>query len=200
MDPQGLPPPTPPGPQGPPGPAWGGPTGAPSGPPVAWSPESIAPQAKTGGRGLAAVAGVLALVGAALSVAGTLVPVTIWGDNSQPPFSILPVLDNTVSNSFNEFTWFALEPIGIAVVVTLLGLSLFAVGSPRRAGGGALLAFGLTTCLAFSAYALSGVFTESFGAPYGPTPGPGSWLGIGSGLLLLLAGTLSLIAGSRRRP
>ena len=60
------------------------------------------------------------------------------------------------------------------------------------------MAFGLTTLFAFSGYVLSSVFTESFGAPYGPMPGPGSWLGLGSGLVLLVAGTLALIAGSRR--
>ena len=140
----------------------------------------------------------LALVGGVLSVGGTLLPVTVWGQDSQPPFSILPILDTSVSNAFNEFTWFALEPIGIAVAAGLLGLSLLVVGAPRRAGGGALAAFGLTTLFAFSGYVLSSVFTESFGAPYGPMPGPGSWLGLGSGLLLLLAGTLALVAGSQR--
>jgi len=147
---------------------------------------------------LAVLAGLLAFVGASLSVAGTLLPVTIWGDDSQPPFSIFPILGGDASNAFNEFTWFALEPVGIAVVVSVLGLSLLVVGSPRRAGGGALLAFGLTTLFAFLAYILSSAFTESFGQPYGPTPGPGAWLGIGSGLVLLLAGWVAVIAGSRR--
>ena len=108
---------------------------APAPAPVAgWPAIPVAP-VREGGRGLAAVAGVLALVGGGLSVGGTLLPVTIWGQDSQPPFSILPILDTTVSNAFNEFTWFALEPIGIAVVAGLLGLSLLVLGC--RAGPGA---------------------------------------------------------------
>jgi hypothetical protein len=152
-----------------------------------------------GGRPLTVAAGLLAILGGAFSVAGTLFPVTTWGDDSQPPFAIFPILGGSASNAFNEFTWFALEPIGIAVVAGILGLALIVIGAPRRSGGGALLAFGLTTLLAFSAYVLSSVFTESFGQPYGPTPGPGSFLGISSGLLLLLAGMLALIAASARR-
>ena len=165
-------------------------------PPVAWSPEPASATAP-GGRGLTALAGLLAIVGAALSVAGTLLPVTSWGDESQPPFTILPILAGSPTNPLNEFSWFALEPIGIAVVAALLGLALVLAGSPRRAGGGALLAFGLTTVLGFSAYVLSSAFTESFGTPYGPTPGPGSLLGVLSGLLLMLAGLLALLAVPR---
>jgi hypothetical protein len=177
-------PPRPPGPAGPP---WA--TGA---------KPSVGPP-REGGRGLAALAGVVAGVGGILSVAGTLLPVTTWGDNSQPPFVIFPILGAAASNAFNEFTWFALEPIGIGAAAGLLGFSLLLLGVPRTAGGGALVAFGLTTLLAFSAYALSSVFTESFGAAYGPMPGPGSWLGIGSGLVLVLAGSIALVAGTRRR-
>ena len=184
----------PPRPPGTPGPAWGAPGQQPAG---AWSAAPATP-AREGGRVIAGVAGLLTLAGAALSVAGTLLPVTVWGDDSQPPFSIFPILTNTTSNAFNEFTWFALEPIGIAVVAALLGLSLLVLGAPRRAGGGALMAFGLTTLLAFSAYVLSSLFTETFGEPYGPAPGPGSWLGLASGMALLLAGVVSLIAGARR--
>jgi uncharacterized membrane protein len=185
MDPK-APPPQPPGAPA----AW-------SPAPAEWSPAPASP-ARRARSALAAVAGVLALVGAVLSIAGTLVPVTVWGDDSQPPFAILPVLDNTVSNAFNEFTWFALEPIGIGVIATLLGLSLLITGSPRRAGGGALLAFGATTVFAFSAYVLSSVFTESFGTPFGPVPGPGSFLGLASGLLLILAGAIALIGAARQ--
>ena len=166
-------------------------------PPVAWSPQPTS-TTEPGGRVLTAVAGLLAIVGAALSVAGTLLPVTSWGDESQPPFTILPILAGGPSNDLNEFSWFALEPLGIAVVAAILGLVLLTAGSPRRTGGGALLAFGLTTVLGFSAYILSSALTESFGTPYGPTAGPGSLAGVLSGLVFLLAGLLTLLAVPRR--
>ncbi len=168
---------------------------APSGP--AWGYGAPAPKPGTGGSSSGAiVAGLLALLGAVLSVAATIVPVTTWGDDSQPPFAILPVLDG--GNPINEFSWFALEPLGIALVVVLLGVSLVAMRKPRRAGGGALTAFGLTTVLAFSAYVLSSVLNESYGESYGPMPGPGSWLGILSGILLLFAGFLAIASAPRR--
>lgn len=178
-----------------PAPAPYAPAPAPSGP--AWGYGAPPPKPGTGGSSSGAiVAGLLALLGAVLSVAGTIVPVTTWGDDSQPPFAILPVLDG--GNPINEFSWFALEPLGIALVVVLLGVSLVAMRKPRRAGGGALTAFGLTTVLAFSAYVLSSVLNESYGESYGPMPGPGSWLGILSGILLLFAGFLAIASAPRR--
>ena len=168
---------------------------APSGP--AWGYGAPAPRPGSGGSSSGAiVAGLLALLGAVLSVAGTILPVTTWGDESQPPFAILPVLDG--GNPINEFSWFALEPLGIALVVVVLGVTLVALKSPRRAGGGALAAFGLTTILAFSAYVLSSMLSETYGEPYGPMPGPGAWLGILSGTLLLFAGFLAIASAPRR--
>jgi len=131
------------------------------------APTAAAPARDGGGKAI--VAGLLALLGAALTVAGTIAPVTVWGDDSQPPFAILPVLEG--GNPINEFSWFALEPLGIALVVVLLGVSLVVARSPRRSGGGALAAFGLTTALAFSAYVLSSMLSETYGEPYGPAPG-----------------------------
>ena len=129
----------------------------PSGP--AWGYGAPAPKPGSGGSSSGAiVAGLLALLGAVLSVAATIVPVTTWGDDSQPPFAILPVLEG--GNPINEFSWFALEPLGIALVAVLLGVSLVAMRKPRRAGGGALTAFGLTTVLAFSAYVLGSVLND----------------------------------------
>ena len=145
---------------------------------------------------MALVAGLLALLGAALSVAGTLLPVTVWGDNSQAPFVILPVL--VEGGKFNEFSWFALEPLGIAVATAALGVALVAVRAPRQSGGGALVAFGITTVLAFSAYVLSNMLNESYGEPYGPAPGPGAWLGLLSGFALLVGGCIAMASAPRR--
>jgi hypothetical protein len=113
-----------------------------------------------------------------------------------PPFAILPVLEG--GNPINEFSWFAIEPLGIALVVVLLGVSLVAMRRPRRAGGGALAGLGLTTVLAFSAYVLSSMLSETYGEPFGPMPGPGSWLGILSGILMLFAGFLAIASAPRR--
>jgi len=158
------------------------------------APTAAAPARDGGGKAI--VAGLLALLGAALTVAGTIAPVTVWGDDSQPPFAILPVLEG--GNPINEFSWFALEPLGIALVVVLLGVSLVVARSPRRSGGGALAAFGLTTALAFSAYVLSSMLSETYGEPYGPAPGPGAWLGIVSGAVMLIAGFIAIASASRR--
>ena len=124
-----------------------------------WRPGAQA-AARAGARRARSSPGSSRLLGAVLSVAGTILPVTAWGDDSQPPFAILPVLDG--GNPINEFSWFALEPMGVALAAIVLGLALRRPASrPATGGGGALLAFGLTTLLAFSAYALSTMLTET---------------------------------------
>jgi len=156
----------------------------------------MAPPPARGSRGMATVAGLFAILGGVLSVVATVVPVTLWGEDSQPPFAILPILEG--GNELNEFSWFALEPLGIAVVAVLLGVSLVAIRSPRRPGGGALAGFGITTIFAFSAYVLSSMFNESFGEPYGPMPGPGAWLGLLSGAVLIFAGLMAIASATKR--
>ena len=65
-------------------------------------------------------------------------------------------------------------------------------------GGGALAAFGITTLLAFGAYVMSSVLNETFGEPFGPAPGPGSWLGLASGAVLLAGGLLAIASAPKR--
>ena len=84
---------------------------------------------------------------------------------------------------------------GLAVV---LGVSLVLARRPRQIGGGALAAFGITTLLAFGAYVMSSVLNETFGEPFGPAPGPGSWLGLASGAVLLAGGLLAIASAPKR--
>ena len=95
-----------------------------------------------------------------------------------------------------------LEPLSASRVVAGCSASRSSwCGAPRRAGGGALAAFGLTTAARLLRRTCSSsVFSESFGAPYGPMPGPGSWLGILSGVGAARSPrlTLALVVGSRR--
>ena len=196
----------PPQPPGSPGPSWTAPEQppVPAAPAPTPSPQPLgawpapAPATSTGKRAArgAAIAGAVAIVAGAGSVVATVLPVTVWGDDSQEPFTILPIA--TGFESLNEFSWFALEPIGIGIAAIVLGLALLVARRPATGGGGALLAFGFTTLLAFAAYAVSTILTESYGEPYGPGMGPGTLLGLTSALLLFVAGALSIGAGRGR--
>lgn len=142
------------------------------------------------------MAGLLAMLGGVLMVASTLLPIWTWTDESLPGYTILPILSGDFGPASNM--WFALEPLGIAVLAVVLGISLVAAGSPRRTGGGALAAVGMVAILAFTANVLYAVTFEHEATTPAQVAGAGTWAGLLGGVLLLFAGFTAIASAPRR--
>lgn len=126
----------------------------------------------------------LALVGAALLVAGVFVPINGGGAAGYR----YALYDNAVDL---DLRWFALEPLAVAAgAVFIVGLSIV---WRERALFALLAAAGAQTTLLFAGYVGNSIFGpdsyNSFGA--------GSALGIAGGLAVLGAGISGFIAAYR---
>jgi hypothetical protein len=138
---------------------------------------------RLGGGTLAAA--VLSVVGAVLILWACALPdVELSGGSGRQSFSIF----NTGSGGT---FWFAVEPIGVAIVVVATVLLLLFVARPvwlRALAPGMLVAFGIQCVLLFVGYEFSVLKPNH--------AGPGAAAGVLGGLLLLVAG---LLAGISRR-
>lgn len=130
------------------------------------------------------VSRVLALVGAALLVLATLLPINGGGVSGYE----YALYDNAVDLNLR---WFALEPLGVAVgVVAVAAASLLWA---ERALYGLLAAAGAQTTLFFVGYLGNSIFAPS---AYN-SPAVGGALGIVGALAILAAGMLGFTAARR---
>jgi hypothetical protein len=131
---------------------------------------------------LLAIAGGLAIIGACLLPFVRLASSVSNGQNAPSILSPGP----------GASLWFAVEPIGVALVAIAAGIVLLASGSQgvRWAMAGVLLAFGIQTPLLFAGYLFG--FSTGSGVHHG-SAGP---VGILAGLLLLAAGIIGLVGSA----
>jgi hypothetical protein len=134
--------------------------------------------------GLRLTAAVMTAVGAILIVWACALPdLYLPSGNSRTSFSIFN------SGAAGDL-WFAVEPVGVAVIGVAAGLIIMLANRSLRLqllAAGALLGFGIQTILLFAGY--------EFYARSPNHAGPGGAVGILGGILLLVAG---LIAAARR--
>jgi hypothetical protein len=138
---------------------------------------------------LAIAGGVTAMLAAVLIVVASAVPYVHYTDSSSP---------STVSifnSGFGPSNWFALEPVGVALLVLVAGIVLVAWMNrvPQAVASGALIALGAQTFLMFVGYVL---FTaDSASAQHGP----GGFVGMLAGLLSFAGGVTAAVAAFARR-
>ena len=138
---------------------------------------------------LAIAGGVTAMLAAVLIVVACAVPYVHYTDSNSP--STVSVFNS----GFGPSNWFALEPVGVALLVFLAGIVLVAWMSrlPRAVASGALIALGAQTFLMFVGYVL---FTaDSASAQHGP----GGFVGMLAGLLAFAGGVTAAVAAFARR-
>jgi hypothetical protein len=182
-------------------PGWGSPPPAASAPPqsvTGWAPAGTphGPAAACPGpaardRGLRVVAGILSIAGALVIVAASLLPYARLptGSGHYDSLSILrPGTGSTASA-----LWYAVEPVGVALLGIVLGVLLMVIRKGRLPAvvAGMLIAFGIQTVLLFLGYALGFSF-----ATY--KPGSAGPVGVLGGLLLACAGVMGAASRGAR--
>jgi hypothetical protein len=141
------------------------------------------------GFGLRLAAMLLAITGGLGVLVACVLPFVSVPSSSgggQQSFSIL------FPGSPGAIKWFAVEPIGVALVAIVAGIVLLASSSQgaRWAMAGILLAYGIQTPLLFVGYLFSTALRSDV------HPGLAGPAGIVAGLLLLTAGILGLVGTS----
>jgi hypothetical protein len=133
---------------------------------------------------LAIAGGVTAMLAAVLIVIASAVPYVHYTDPSSP--GAVSIFDS----GFGPSNWFALEPVGVALLVFVAGIVLVAWMSrlPRAVASGTLIALGAQTFLMFAGYVL---FTA---ASASAQHGPGGFVGMLAGLLSFAGGVTAGVA------
>ena len=163
---------------------WDGDKWVPAGAFAAPAPGAARPRSwlAIAGAATAMLAGVLIVVACAL-------PYVHYTDSTSP---------STVSifnPGFSPSIWFALEPVGVALVAFAAGVVLVASVSrmPQAVAAGALIALGVQTFLMFAGYVLLAATSAS------AQQGPGGFVGLLAGLLLFAAGVTAAVGVFSRR-
>jgi hypothetical protein len=138
---------------------------------------------------LAIAGGVTAMLAAVLIVVASAVPYVHYTDSSSP--STVSIFDS----GFGPSNWFALEPVGVALLVFVAGIVLVAWMSrlPRAVASGVLIALGAQTLLMFAGYVL---FTAGSASAQ---HGPGAFVGMLAGLLTFAGGVSGAVAAFAQR-
>jgi len=129
------------------------------------------------------------MLAAVLIVVACAVPYVRYTDSNSP--STVSVFNS----GFGPSNWFALEPVGAALLVLAAGIVLVAWMSrlPRAVASGALIALGAQTFLMFAGYVL---FTAGSASAQ---QGPGAIVGMLAGLLSFAGGVTGAISAFARR-
>jgi hypothetical protein len=158
-----------------------------------WVPEvTVAPPTSGPARRhswLAITGGVTAMLAAVLTVVASALPYVHYTDSNSP--STVSIFNSGYAPS----TWFALEPVGVALLAFAAGVVLVAwmSGLARAVAAGALIALGAQTFLMFAGYVLLAATSTS------AQHGPGGFVGLLAGLLLFAAGVTAAVGVFSRR-
>lgn len=125
---------------------------------------------------------------AALLVTATFVPINGGGRSGYPQ----RIYD---SSAPRQLQLFALEPIGVAAIASLVAIVALLRARVRPFVGGILVAFGIQSGLLFLAYFGS----ATFGNPEFNSFAKGSALGLVAAALMIVAGTMTLLTDAGRR-
>lgn len=152
-------------------------------------PLSVAPP-RAPGFGVAIAGGVVAILGAALTIAACVLPYAKFTDNSAP------TTPSILNPGFPGGLWYAAEPVAVAVLAVAAGVTLMAMQNrtARILLAGALLAFGLQTFLLFVGYAGGAATGQS------EQIGIGGPVGVIGGLAMIVAGGLGVASLGARAP
>jgi hypothetical protein len=137
-------------------------------------------------------AGILAFVGAALTLVASALPWTRLNFGSGHFQS--EAIFNLGSGAPGVQYWYAVEPAGVALIGILCGVLLLAAARRGRLGvvaAGMLIAMGFQTLFLFAGYALGYLYG-------GNQIGPGGPLGMVAGVLLATAGFFGLSGLARQ--
>jgi hypothetical protein len=131
----------------------------------------------------AIAAGVIAMLAGVLILIASELPYVHYTDSTNP--SSVSIFNT----GFAPSNWFALEPVGVALLALAAGVVLVASTSRllRAIASGALIASGPQSLLMFAGYVLLAATSAS------AQTGPGGFVGLLAGLLLFAAGVTAAV-------